>query len=158
MAIGQAHLIGEQRSNGCAYADGPMAFPLQRMPNISLQPNDRPSTREDLIGGVENGVLVLGAGSYSIDQQRHNFQFSGQLFYEIKNGKRGAMLRDFAYQGRTEAFWNSMDGLGDHSTHHLGGTFSCGKGEPGQLAPVSHGCVAARFRGVNVLNTERGDI
>jgi TldD protein len=158
MAIGQAHLIGEQRSNGCAYADGPMAFPLQRMPNISLQPNDRPSTREDLIGGVENGVLVLGAGSYSIDQQRHNFQFSGQLFYEIKNGKRGAMLRDFAYQGRTEAFWNSMDGLGDRSTHHLGGTFSCGKGEPGQLAPVSHGCVAARFRGVNVLNTERGDI
>lgn len=158
MAAGQAHLIGEKRSNGCAYADGPMAFPLQRMPNISLLPNDKPTSRDDLIGGVENGILVLGTGSYSIDQQRHNFQFSGQLFYEIRNGKRGKMLRDAAYQGRTEAFWNSLDGLGDRTTHHLGGTFTCGKGEPGQMAPVSHGCVAGRFRGVDVLNTERSDI
>ncbi len=158
MAIGQAHLIGEKRSNGCAYADGPMAFPLQRMPNISLAANDKPTSRDDLIGGVENGILILGTGSWSIDQQRHNFQFSGQLFYEIKNGKRGRMLRDVAYQSETTAFWNAMDGLGDRTTYHLGGTFSCGKGEPGQSAPVSHGCVAARFRGVDVLNTERSDI
>lgn len=157
-ALGQARLIGAERSNGCAYADDPTAFPIQRMPNISLAPNPRACSLEDLIGGVENGLYVVGAGSWSIDQQRDNFQFGGQLFFEIKNGKLGDLMRDAAYQGRTVAFWNSLDGLGDASTYHLGGTFTCGKAEPMQLAPVSHGAVPARFRGVTVLNTERGDV
>jgi TldD protein len=158
MALGQAQYIGREKSNACAYCDSPTAFPIQRMPNISLQPNPSACTLDDLIGGVERGIYITGAGSWSIDQQRDNFQFTGQLFYEIRNGKLGPMLRDVAYQGRTVAFWNSMDGLGDASTYHLGGTFSCGKGQPIQSAPVSHGAVPARFRGVTVLNTERGDV
>jgi len=158
MAIGQAHLIGAERSNGCAFADGPTTFPLQRMPNISLQPNPDPTSLDDLIGGVENGILIVGSGSWSIDQQRYNFQFGGQLFYEIRNGKRGAMLRDVAYQAQSQSFWNAMDAVGDRSTWQLCGTFNCGKGEPGQAAPVSHGAPAARFRNINVLNTERGDL
>ena len=158
MAIGQPQLIGETASNGCAYADGAGSFPMQRMPNISLEPNSKASTLDDLIGGVDNGIYIVGDGSWSIDQQRFNFQFGGQLFYEIKNGKRGAMLRDVAYQAQTPAFWNALDGLGDRSTHFLGGSFWCGKGEPGQSAPVSHGAVAGRFRQINVLNTDRRDI
>jgi TldD protein len=158
MALGQAALIGRERSNGCAYADAPTAFPLQRMPNISLEPNPRPTSLDDLFAGVEDGIYVVGEGSWSIDQQRYNFQFGGQLFYEIKNGKRGAMLRDVAYQGRTPDFWNAMDGLGDKSTRFAGGTLECGKGQPAQSAPVSHGAVPARFRRINVLNTERRDI
>ena len=158
MALGQAQYIGRDKSNACAYCDSPAAFPIQRMPNISLQPNPQPCSLDDLIGGVERGIYVTGAGSWSIDQQRDNFQFTGQLFYAIENGKLGPMLRDVAYQGRTVAFWNSMDGLGDASTYHLGGTFSCGKGQPIQGAPVSHGAVPARFRGVTVLNTAREDV
>jgi TldD protein len=158
MAIGQAALIGRERSNGCAYADSPTAFPIQRMPNVSLQPNPEPTSLEDLFAGVDAGIYVVGEGSWSIDQQRYNFQFGGQLFYEIRNGKRGDMLRDVAYQGRTPDFWNAMDGLGDKSTYFLGGTFVCGKGQPAQAAPVSHGAVPARFRQINVLNTERKDI
>jgi len=158
MAIGQPQLIGESNSNGCAYADGAGSFPIQRMPNVSLQPNPKPSTLDDLIGGIDKGIYIVGDGSWSIDQQRYNFQFGGQLFYEIKNGKRGAMLRDVAYQAQTPVFWNAMDGLGDESTHFLGGTFWCGKGEPGQSAPVSHGAVAGRFRQINVINTDRRDI
>jgi TldD protein len=158
MALGQAQYIGREASNGCAYCDRPTAFPIQRMPNISLQPNPQASSLDDLIGGVERGVYIDGAGSWSIDQQRDNFQFSGQLFYEIKGGKLGAMLRDVAYQGRNTVFWNSLDGLGDRSTYYLGGTFWCGKGQPMQGAPVSHGAVPARFRGVTILNTEREDI
>jgi len=158
MAIGQAALIGRERSNGCAYGASPDAFPIQRMPNVSLQPNPKPTSLDDLLSGVDDGVYIVGDGSWSIDQQRYNFQFGGQLFYEIKNGKRGAMLRDVAYQSRTPDFWNAMDGLGDKSTYFLGGTYTCGKGQPGQLAPVSHGAVPARFRGINVLNTERKDI
>ncbi|MBI1868926.1 MAG: TldD/PmbA family protein [Methylocystis sp.] len=158
MALGQAHLIGAPRSNGCAYADSPTSFPIQRMPNISLAPNPEPCSLQDLIAGVEDGLYIVGAGSWSIDQQRDNFQFGGQLFFEIKNGRLGEMVRDAAYQGRTAAFWNALDGLGDASTYHLGGAFTCGKGEPMQLAPVSHGAPAARFRGVAALNTERRDV
>ncbi|WP_088347200.1 MULTISPECIES: TldD/PmbA family protein [Rhodomicrobium] len=157
MAMGQAQYIGRDASNGCAYCDSPAAFPIQRMPNISLQPNPQKTSIDDLIGGIERGIYIKGAGSWSIDQQRDNFQFSGQLFYEIKGGKLGPMLRDVAYQSRTVSFWNAMDGLGDSSTYVLGGSFFCGKGQPMQLAPVSHGAPAARFRGITVLNTERED-
>jgi TldD protein len=158
MAIGQAALIGRARSNGCAYAESPTAFPIQRMPNVSLEPNPQATSLEDLFAGVDDGIYVVGEGSWSIDQQRYNFQFGGQLFYEIKNGKRGDMLRDVAYQGRTPDFWNAMDGLGDKSTRFVGGSFFCGKGQPAQIAAVSHGAVPARFRRINVLNTERRDI
>lgn len=156
MALGQAHYIGLSASNGCAYADSPTAFPIQRMPNISLAPNPETCALADLASGVEDGVYIVGAGSWSIDQQRDNFQFGGQLFYEIRNGKIGELMRDGAYQGRTIPFWNSLDGLGDASTYHLDGTFTCGKAEPVQVAPVSHGSPPARFRKVRVLNTSGG--
>jgi TldD protein len=158
MAIGQAQLIGQKTSNGCAFADNWDAFPIQRMPNVSLQPNPKTCSLEDLFSGVKRGIYIMGNGSWSIDQQRHNFQFGGQLFYEIKNGKLGGMLRDVAYQGSTVEFWNAMDGIGDKSTYFLGGAPNCGKGQPEQTAPVSHGAVPARFRQITVLNTERKDI
>ncbi len=158
MAMGQAQLIGRDRSNACAYGDAPTAFPIQRMPNISLQPSPQETSLADLISGVERGIFISGAGSWSIDQQRDNFQFGGQIFWEIDKGKLGPMLRDVAYQGRTVPFWNGLDGLGGKSTYELGGAFTCGKAQPMQLAPVSHGAVPARFRGVTVLNTERTDI
>ncbi len=154
MALGQAHLIGLPRSNGCAYADSPCAFPIQRMPNISLAPNPRRCSLGDLIAGVEDGLYIVGAGSWSIDQQRDNFQFGGQLFFEIKNGALGEMVQGAAYQGRTLEFWRGLDGLGDASTYELQGVFTCGKAEPMQLAPVSHGAPAARFRGVRILSTD----
>ncbi len=156
MALGQAHLIGLARSNGCAYADSPCAFPLQRMPNISLAPNPARCSCKELVADVEDGVYIVGAGSWSIDQQRDNFQFGGQLFFEIKKGSLGEMVQGAAYQGRTLAFWNALDGLGDASTYRLHGTFTCGKAEPMQLAPVSHGAPVARFRGVQILNTDAG--
>jgi TldD protein len=150
-----APMIGQKKSYGCNHGDswGSITFP--RMPNVSLQPGADNTSLDDLIAGVEKGILIYGDGSYSIDQQRYNFQFGGQVFWEIKNGKRGEMLRDVAYQSRTTDFWNSCDGLGGEATYELGGTFSDGKGEPGQSNSVSHGCPVARFRQVNVLNTAR---
>jgi TldD protein len=148
-----AAMTGQKKSNGCNHGDswGSISFP--RMPNVSLQPGPDNTNLDDLIAGVEKGVLIYGDGSYSIDQQRYNFQFGGQVFWEIKNGKRGEMLRDVAYQSRTTDFWNSCDGLGGQATYELGGSFNDGKGEPGQSNAVSHGCPPARFRQVNVLNT-----
>ena len=102
---------------------------------------------------MDDGILIYGNGSWSIDQQRYNFQFGGQTFWEIKQGKIGAMLRDVAYQSRTTDFWNSCDGLGGKETYELNGAANDGKGEPTQANAVSHGCPIARFRRVNVLNT-----
>lgn len=126
---------------------------MQRMPNISLQPGKKKLSLADLISGTDDAILVIGNSSFSIDQQRYNFQFSGQEFWEVKNGKIGAMLRDVAYQGNTVEFWNSCDALCDESEYVLGGSFFCGKGQPCQTASVSHGAVPARFRKVNILNT-----
>ena len=148
-------MTGQKKSYGCNHADswGSISFP--RMPNVSLQPSADNTSLDDLISGVEKGILIYGDGSYSIDQQRYNFQFGGQVFWEIKNGKRSEMLRDVAYQSRTTDFWNACDGLGGQSSYELGGSFNDGKGEPGQSNAVSHGCPPARFRQINVLNTGR---
>jgi TldD protein len=144
---------GLGRSNGCAFADSPMHVPIQRMANVSLQPapGEGPST-EELISGVERGVYLVGDRSWSIDMQRYNFQFTGQRYYLIERGRLAGQLRDVAYQARTTDFWGSMEAVGGASTYVLGGAFNCGKGQPGQVAPVSHGCPSALFRGVNVLN------
>ena len=158
MSVGLAKRIGRKQSNGCAFADGWNTFPLQRMPNISLQPGPRKVSVEELIADVKDGIYILGNGSWSIDQQRYNFQFGGQVFYEIKNGKLGQPLRDVAYQGNTVDFWNACDGLCGREEYFLGGAMNCGKGQPEQVAPVSHGAVPARFRQINVINTDRNDI
>jgi TldD protein len=155
MAMGQAQYIGRKGSNACAYADSWDKYPLQRMPNISLQPGERKVSIEELCSEISDGIYIVGDGSWSIDQQRYNFQFTGQVFYEIKGGKIGQMLRDVAYQGNTVDFWNSCDGLCGKDEYHLGGAFNCGKGQPQQIAPVSHGAVPARFRQINVLNTRK---
>jgi TldD protein len=153
MAQANSGTLGGDRSNGCAFADSAGHIPLQRMPNVSLQPvADGPSLAE-LIGGVERGILVKGDKSWSIDMQRFNFQFTGQQFHRIENGQLVGQLRDVAYQATTTDFWASMAAVGGPQTYLLGGALNCGKGQPGQVAPVSHGCPAALFRNVNVLNT-----
>ncbi len=141
------------RSNGCAYADSPGHIPIQRMANVSLQPAaDGPGT-DGLISQVERGIYVVGDKSWSIDMQRYNFQFTGQRFYKIEDGRLAGQLRDVAYQATTTEFWSSMEQVGGPDTWELGGAFNCGKAQPGQVAAVSHGCPTSLFRDVNVLNT-----
>jgi TldD protein len=153
MARAKSGILGSARSNGCAYADSAGHIPLQRMPNVSLQPADDGPSLEDLISGVERGILIKGDKSWSIDMQRFNFQFTGQQFHRIEHGRLVGQLRDVAYQATTTDFWSSMSAVGGPHTYVLGGALNCGKGQPGQVAPVSHGSPAALFRGVNVLNT-----
>jgi len=144
---------GFGRSNGCAFADQAGHVPLQRMPNVSLGASSRPTTLDDLLSGMGEGLYIVGDKSWSIDMQRYNFQFTGQKFFEVRGGKIVGQVKDVAYQSRTTDFWNSMEAVGGPSTYVLGGAFNCGKGQPSQIAPVSHGCPAALFRQVNILNT-----
>jgi len=151
----QAHIIGLNASQGCCYAQSWSDVQFQRMPNVSLQPGKVKLSVDDMIKNVEKGIYIIGDGSFSIDQQRYNFQFGGQLFYEIKEGKIVGMLNDVAYQSNTQEFWNSCNAICDESDYRLGGAFNDGKGQPAQSNAVSHGSATARFNGVNVINTAR---
>jgi TldD protein len=151
----QAHILGLKESQGCCYSQSWSDVQFQRMPNISLQPGKDTLSPDDIIKNVEKGIYIVGDGSFSIDQQRYNFQFGGQAFYEIQNGKIVGMLKDVAYQANTQEFWNSCVAVADKSDYRLGGAFNDGKGQPAQSNAVSHGSATARFNGVNVINTAR---
>jgi TldD protein len=143
---------GFAASNGCAFADSPGHMPIQRMANVSLQPAAGGPSTAELIAGVEHGIYVVGDKSWSIDMQRYNFQFTGQRFFEISGGRLAGQLRDVAYQATTTDFWNAMEAVGGPQSYVLGGAFNCGKGQPSQIAPVSHGCPAVLMRGIRILN------
>ena len=151
----QAHMLGLDHSHGSCYADSWSSVQFQRMPNVSLQPGAKPLSVAELVKDVENGIYIVGDGSFSIDQQRYNAQFGGELFHEIKNGKITGLIEDVAYQIRTPEFWNSCAAICDKRDYRLGGSFNDGKGQPGQSSSVSHGSSTARFNGVNVINTAR---
>jgi len=143
------------RSHGCSYAMSWGDVQFSRMPNISLMPSPKDTTWNDIISATDRGIAIVGDSSFSIDQQRYNGQFGGQLFYEIKGGKVVGMLKDVVYQFRTPEFWKSMDLIGGKSSYFLGGAFGDAKGQPSQANAVTHGCVPARFRNVNIINTAR---
>ncbi|WP_340157520.1 TldD/PmbA family protein [uncultured Maribacter sp.] len=151
----QAHMIGEEESHGCCYAQSWDDVQFQRMPNVSLEPGKEKYSIAEMIKDVEKGIYIAGRGSYSIDQQRYNFQFGGTVFYEIKNGEIVGMLEDVAYQSNTQEFWNSCVKICDKDDYRLFGTFFDGKGQPSQVSAVSHGSSTARFNDVNVINTGR---
>jgi TldD protein len=151
----QAAWVGEKESRGTSYAEDYRSFPFQRMPNVSLAPGGKNLGAADLIAATEDGIYITGNGSFSIDHQRYNLQFGGQMFYEIKKGKITRALKDVAYQSRTPDFWASADLVGGEKEWRLGGALNDGKGEPSQSNAVSHGCPPARFRQVSVINTGR---
>jgi TldD protein len=151
----QAHMIGQKESHGCCYSQSWSDVQFQRMPNVSLAPGKEPYSLVQMIKDVEKGIYIAGRGSYSIDQQRYNFQFGGTVFYEIKNGEIVGMLNDVAYQSNTQEFWNSCVKICDEKDYRLFGSFFDGKGQPSQVSAVSHGSSTSRFNGVNVINTAR---
>jgi TldD protein len=151
----QAHIVGQKESDGCCYADSWDSVQFQRMPNVSLRPGTAKLSADQLISQVDKGIYIAGRGSYSIDQQRYNFQFGGQVFYAIEKGKITEMLDDVAYQANTQEFWGACAGSCDASEYRLFGTFNDGKGQPSQSSAVSHGSATTRFNGVNVINTAR---
>ena len=151
----QVHISDQNESHGCCYSQSWSDVQFQRMPNVSLRPNKEDLSADDIIKDVENGIYIVGRGSFSIDQQRYNFQFGGQLFYEIKDGKITEQIEVVAYQSKTQEFWNSCTKLAGQSDYRMGGSFFDGKGQPPQVSAVSHGCPTTRFNNINVINTAR---
>lgn len=149
-----AYRLGRENSNGSAYADSWSSTPMVRIPNLGLEPgksgDDHTASLEEMIADTEDGILIDGIGSYSIDQQRRNFQFGGDAFWQVKNGKIRGMLKNVTYHSMTTDFWNSVDAIGGKSELVQCGTNMCGKGEPMQIAQMTHACVPARVRDIHV--------
>jgi TldD protein len=144
--------IGESRSRGSNRADGWGNIPMVRIANIGLESGS--ATVDQLIANVKHGIYIEGHGSYSIDQRRYNFQFGGDVFWLIENGRRTHMLRDVIYHGITPEFWNSCDGVADRSSRRRYGFITCGKGQPGQSGWMTHAASPARFRKIQVIRGE----
>jgi TldD protein len=142
--------IGEPRSRGSNRADSWGSVPIVRIANIGLEPGT--ATLSDLIADVKRGIYIEGHGSYSIDQRRYNFQFGGDAFWLIENGRRTHMLRDVIYHGITPEFWGSCDGVADRTYRRRYGFITCGKGQPGQSGWMTHAAAHARFRLVQVIS------
>lgn len=148
-----AQYTGITESHGCSYGQNWESMPFQRMPNVSMLPGENDLSEDDVIANTDRGILVEGRGSYSIDQQRYNIQFAGQVFWEIRGGRKFRMLRDVAYVGRTPEFWNALDTIGGPETYYLGASFGDAKGQPIQVNAVSHGCPVSLFRDIDIINT-----
>jgi len=150
-----AKRLGRPSSNGCAYADSWSNVPMVRIPNLGLEPGadggSHTATLAEMIADTEDGILIDGVGSYSIDQQRRNFQFGGDAFWKVEKGKVIGMLKDVTYQSATTDFWNSVDAVGPASEREQCGTNMCGKGEPMQVAQMSHACVPVRVRDIQIV-------
>lgn len=142
--------MGYERSNGTCRADHWGSIPIVRIPNLSLMPGSKPLSLDEIISDTEDGIYIEGMGSFSIDQMRCNFQFGGDAFWEIKNGKIVGMLKNVTYQAMTTDFWNSCDAVADERFWVPNGVLNCGKGDPMQVSQMSHGASPARFRNVQV--------
>ena len=141
--------IGRTRSRGSSRADSWKSIPIVRIANIGLEPGD--GRLDDMIADVKKGIWIEGRGSFSIDQKRYNFQFGGDAFWLIENGKKKHMLRDVIYHGITPEFWGKCDAVADHEHRQRFGFITCGKGQPGQSGWMTHAASPARFRGVDVI-------
>lgn len=149
-----AYRLGRGSSNGCAYADSWASVPMVRIPNLGLEPGSaggsHTATLAQMIADTEDGILIDGTGSFSIDQQRRNFQFGGDAFWKVEKGKVVGMLKDVTYHAMTTDFWNSVDAIGPAEEYQQCGTNMCGKGEPMQIAQMTHACVPVRVRNIQI--------
>ena len=150
-----AYRLGQASSNGSAYADSWASVPMVRIPNLGLEPGkeegEHTASLAEMIANTEDGILIDGIGSYSIDQQRRNFQFGGDAFWKVEKGKIVGMLKNVTYHSMTTDFWNSVDAIAPKSEWRQCGTNMCGKGEPMQIAQMTHGCVPVRVRDIQVV-------
>ncbi len=147
MSNDTARAIGRE-SNACVRAQSWEFVPMIRMCNLNLLPGTTPF--ENLFDDIKDGIYMESNRSWSIDDHRLNFQFGCEIAWEVKNGKRGRMLRNPTYGGVTPVFWNSCDAIADKNSWNAWGTPNCGKGEPMQTGRTAQCAAPARFRGVNV--------
>jgi TldD protein len=148
-----ASTVGDPRSRGTCRAEGWWAVPIVRIPNLGILPNQ--GKPEELIADTKDGIYIQGAGSFSIDQQRLNFQFGGDMFWRVRDGRIIGPLKNVLYQSRTPVFWNACDAVCGPEDWRGIGLLNCGKGQPSQAGTMTHYSSTARFRGIQVVRGEQ---
>ena len=143
-----AHLVGLKRSSGTMRTECWNRLPIIRMTNISLLPGTWKV--DDLIADTDDAIFMDTNRSWSIDDRRYQFQFSTEIGWEVKGGKKGRMLKNPSYSGITTEFWNSCDAICDADEWVLWGTPNCGKGQPMQTMGTGHGASPSRFRNIHI--------
>lgn len=123
--------------------------PIDRMANINIEPGTQ--SFQQLVAGVERGVLMETNVSWSIDDSRNKFQFSCERGHLIENGEIKGVVKNPGYRGISATFWRALKGVGDGGTLQVMGTPYCGKGEPNQVVRVGHASPACLFGDVEVF-------
>ena len=126
--------------------------PIDRMANLNLEPGD--ASFDELVAGIERGVLMETNRSWSIDDSRNKFQFGCERGRVIENGVVKHVVRNPNYRGISASFWRSLARVGNADTLQVLGTPYCGKGEPSQVIRVGHASPACVFAGVDVFGGE----
>jgi len=135
-----------------ARADSWNRPPIDRMANLNLEPGD--ATFDELVAGIDRGVLMETNTSWSIDDSRNKFQFGCERARIIERGKLGHVVKNPNYRGISAEFWRSLARVGNADTVRVLGTPYCGKGEPSQTIRVGHASPACVFTGVDVFGGE----
>lgn len=142
---------GHEASRSVSRAEGWYSPPIDRITNVSLVPGE--GSLDDLLADTEDGAILADTiKTWSIDQERRNFQFTCEVGWEIRGGRRARLLRLPTYQGSTLDFWKRCDRVAGPEEWRLWGVVNCGKGNPMQIAEMSHGAAPARFRGVTFVD------
>ncbi|WP_350298503.1 TldD/PmbA family protein [Pseudomonas putida] len=138
-------LDGVANSRACGWNRAP----IDRMANLNIEPGDQ--SFEQLVGGIEHGILMRTNRSWSIDDARNKFQFGCEWGQLIENGELKGIVKNPNYRGISAQFWRNLSAVGDHSTFQVLGTPNCGKGEPNQVVRVGHASPACVFRQIDVF-------
>ncbi|PCJ56207.1 MAG: hypothetical protein COA79_19325 [Planctomycetota bacterium] len=141
----RSQLKGVATSRSCSWN----RQPIDRMSNLNLDIGDQ--SLDEIISGIENGILMKTNRSWSIDDRRNSFQFVCEYGQLIENGKLTKVVKNPGYRGVTNKFWNNLTGLGDESTFEVYGLLNCGKGEPNQVIRVGHASPVAHFKDIEVF-------
>ena len=123
--------------------------PIDRMANLNIEPGDQ--SMAQLVGGIENGILMATNRSWSIDDARNKFQFGCEWGQLIENGELKGVVKNPNYRGISDQFWRNLSAVGDASTFKVLGTPNCGKGEPNQVIRVGHASPACVFSNIDVF-------
>lgn len=145
--LGREYFSG---SNGTMRAYSYLDMPLIRMTNICLLPGSK--TLDDLIGQVEQGIILTGSCAWSMSEDRRNFSFGLEKGILVRNGKRHKVVKNAGYTGDNSKFWHSVEAVGSSAEFEIVNIPNCGKGHPAQYRPLGHGSPPALIRNVQVYN------
>jgi TldD protein len=140
------------RSHGCAAAPSGIFAPLQHAPNLVMGPGKDALDFDALVTGLTTGIAMKEA-SFDMDFQKLNGLGTGRA-YEIKGGKRVAVIGGAGVLARAPELWKALLAVGGRASARRIGLMS-EKGEPTQRHVASVTAPPAIFKQLTVIDPLR---